>query len=339
MTYDLSICIPTFNRLHCLEKCIESICLAKSESKLKVELCISDNNPEGNAENIINKFKNLIDINYVVNKENIGLGYNILKSSMMARGEFSWIIGNDDIILPNAFNRLNNHFKNHKNVDFYFINSYHLNSKFIFDHNHNHNFNINNIESFSSGKFSNYIEDKHLKFFDLVDKDIAFDFLLGMFLSVYRTRIWKENETLIDKTNIIDKNLYSNFDNTCPHIKIFGKAFCNSDCFFQSDPLSINLFGEREWSDIYPFIESFRIPQVLDYYRENGLKFSKYIKCKNFALRKLIINFLKIIFLKKYRGFKLINFRKDILYNLIYPYVYIGPLFYLLRKIIKSVNR
>lgn len=337
MSPKLSICIPTYKRTHCLEECLNSIKIAKNNSSLKIEVCISDNDPEGSAGQIIKKYESAIPIKYNQNKENIGLGYNILKSSMMASGEFSWIIGNDDLLLPNTFNILEDNFNRFNDIDYYFVNSYHMNSKLIFQERKK--FNFNEIINLNLSKFSKIKQSKKTTFFELINKDIAFDFLLGMFLSIYKTNIWMENINIINISNISDKNLYSNFDNTCPHVKIFGHAFKHANCYFQAEPLSINLFGEREWNDIYPFIESFRIPQVLDYYRDNGLNFFQYLICKNFALRKLFINYLKIIFLRKYTGLKLISFRRDIFCNLFYPYVYLGPIFYVLRKIFKNLYK
>ena len=45
----------------------------------------------------------------------------------MAKGEFCWLLGNDDIVLNNAFKKLNILFKKNKHVDFYYVNSYQLN--------------------------------------------------------------------------------------------------------------------------------------------------------------------------------------------------------------------
>ena len=42
----LSICIPNYNRANCLENCLNSIKIAKKNTKIKFEVCISDNNSE-----------------------------------------------------------------------------------------------------------------------------------------------------------------------------------------------------------------------------------------------------------------------------------------------------
>ena len=43
MSLKLSICIPTYNRPSQLPNCLNSICIAKANSNLDFDVCISDN--------------------------------------------------------------------------------------------------------------------------------------------------------------------------------------------------------------------------------------------------------------------------------------------------------
>ena len=74
--------------------------------------------------------------------------------------------------------------------------------------------------------------------------------------------------------------LWSNFENTCFHIKYFVK-YLKIPFLILVKPLSINLYGVREWSNIYPLVEIVRIPEALDYYSK-GLNFFQYIYEKLF---------------------------------------------------------
>ena len=62
---DLSICIPTYNRVLHLNNCLNSIKLA-NKNNLKIEVCVSDNCSEENTEEILSKYKN--DLNLRINK-------------------------------------------------------------------------------------------------------------------------------------------------------------------------------------------------------------------------------------------------------------------------------
>ena len=53
----LSICIPSYNRLDCLDNCLNSILIAsKNVKNFKFEVCISDNNSSKDPIEIIDKY-------------------------------------------------------------------------------------------------------------------------------------------------------------------------------------------------------------------------------------------------------------------------------------------
>ena len=118
----------------------------------------------------------------------------------------------------------------------------------------------------------------------------------------------------------------------CFHIKIFCEAFKNSKSYFCAKPLSVNLFGLREWGNLYKFVEIVRIPESLDYYRSKGLGFFQYICAKNYSLRNFSNYFFKIIIGGEKKGRNYLNIKNHILKNLIYPNVYLSPIYFILRK-------
>ncbi len=332
----LSICIPTYNRLKCLNNCLNSILIAKKNFDLNFEVCISDNCSDDEAENIVKPFCKDLDINFKKNDTNLGIGVNILKSVSMAQGEFIWILGNDDLVTPDAFGQLDTLFKNNSEIDFFYINSFHLKSSYLF--NYQQPFDTENLPK-NMKKFSNFPTNFKANFFNLINHKISFDFILGMYLAVFKKDNWDKNLHKINKKLIEDKETFSNFHNTAPHIVVWSSAFSNSMSYFQAKPLSVNTHGEREWGNLYPFVESVRIPEVLDYYRASGLNLYKYLYNKNFALRKLLINLFKIYIFKNIEGSKYINFKKHILQNLLFPSIYLGLIYFMLRKLFKIIFR
>ena len=172
-----------------------------------------------------------------------------------------------------------------------------------------------------------------MEFFDLINHKISFDFLLGIFVCVFRRIKWKENLHVIDKQLIKDSKSWSNFENTCFHIKIFCEAFSNSKAYFCAKPLSVTLIGIREWGNLYPLVEIVRIPEALDYYRSKGLGFFQYIYSKNYSLRNFFNYFFKIIINGKKMGLNYINFKKHFFRNLIYPGAWLSIFYFIFRKI------
>ena len=128
----LSICIPTFNRLDCLDNCLNSILISSKLVKdFQFEVCISDNYSDESPEKIVNKYKDDLNIVFKRNKTNLGFALNAINTIKFAKGRYAWLIGNDDLILPNTLNYLKNLFENNKQVEYFFINSYYLDSNLL----------------------------------------------------------------------------------------------------------------------------------------------------------------------------------------------------------------
>ena len=65
----LSICIPSFNRLDCLDNCLNSILISsKNVENFNFEVCISDNCSEQDPIDIINKYNKELNITFNKNQ-------------------------------------------------------------------------------------------------------------------------------------------------------------------------------------------------------------------------------------------------------------------------------
>ena len=67
----LSICIPNYNRKKHLNNCLNSILISQKKSRIKFEVCISDNCSEDNIEEIISNYKKFLDIKFKRNKKKL----------------------------------------------------------------------------------------------------------------------------------------------------------------------------------------------------------------------------------------------------------------------------
>jgi glycosyltransferase involved in cell wall biosynthesis len=326
----LSICIPTYNRAPHLNNCLHSIILNQSRSTIDFEVCVSDNCSTDETEKIVSRAQECIDIQYQKNKRNLGLAGNFLKVVGMAKGEFVWILGDDDLLMPHALEKLDNLIISHSGSDFFYINSYCLASQYIksFPQPFNTADLPKKLKTFSSCNYSGEME-----FMDLIDPKISFDFLGGMFLSVFRRENWNQNVCILDESAIKDGRTFSHFDNTFPHVKIFSKAFANSKAYFNAEPLSVCLSGVREWAPMSHLVQSVRLVEALQEYRVNGLSFIKYLRCKNSALNRFLPAMVWMLIHRKDSGFAYINPLKLILANCLYPNFYLSTFYYLFRKL------
>tara|TARA_B100000575_G_scaffold294650_1_gene312670 strand:+ start:6738 stop:7748 length:1011 start_codon:yes stop_codon:yes gene_type:complete len=333
----LSICIPNYNRLNCLDNCLNSILIASKNVKdFDFEVCISDNNSITNPIEIIEKYKKYYKIIYNRNDENLGFALNAIKTVSVSTGKYAWLIGNDDLILPNTLIELKKIFKENSDTEFFFINSYYLNSKFL--EKFPYPFNTSNLEASKMKKLSRLKQNKRVNFWEIIDPDVSWEFLIGIFLSIFNREMWLEGLDCLNKKDLEDKNIWSNFDNTCLNAKVVSTVFKDKKSFICSQPLSVNLIGEREWVNLYDFIEIVRIPELIDYYRSQGMGFFKYIYCKNFALRNFFNFFTKIMIHGDKAGRNYVNFYNHFLKNLIYPYAWLSIIFFVMRAIRKMIK-
>lgn len=98
----LSIAIPTHNRAAYLEKLLNNILPQAKELEERVEICISNNDSTDNTQEVVMNFKEKYPglINYNKNKKNLGFDRNILKVIKMSKGNFVWLFGDDDLMIP-----------------------------------------------------------------------------------------------------------------------------------------------------------------------------------------------------------------------------------------------
>lgn len=101
----LSICIPTYNRAEYIKETLRSIFdQIEPEFAQTVEVCISDNASSDNTESVIVQLQKVspIQIVYSRNEKNEGADRNYMKVVSLARGEYCWFMGSDDLLAPGA---------------------------------------------------------------------------------------------------------------------------------------------------------------------------------------------------------------------------------------------
>ena len=91
-------------------------------------------------------------------------------------------------------------------IDYFYINSFHLTAEFVFSFPQP--FNTSNLPE-KMEPFSSWTHSSEMKFMDLVDPKISFDFLGGMFLSVFRRENWISNVNIIDREALSDRRVFS----------------------------------------------------------------------------------------------------------------------------------
>ena len=329
----VAICIPTYNRADSLENCLNSIAIASKHHIERFEVCVSDNGSSDKTSDVIENAKTFFDINHHKSDTNLGIPRNFLKVVSMAKAEFIWLIGDDDLLLPDTFDRLLPLLDENEDIDFFYLNSFHVDLSFI--NSKTHPFDTRELPSVME-PFSKKTDPGKLPFFELIDPKISFDFLGGMFLSAFRKSNWDEMIYKLDSQAIQSDETFSHFDNTFPHLKIWAHAFSKSPAYFNATPMNVCITGQREWAPLEPLVRNIRLIEALDVYRGNGMSYWRYLYCKNFALRNYFSCTLKMVLHRDIYPFKL-GLLRHYFKCALYPNVYLS-LFYLCIRKLRRIN-
>jgi abequosyltransferase len=99
----LSICIPTYNRAALLRECLDSILVSARGYEDQVEIIISDNASTDDTHAVVAEFQRQCpQVCYHRHTANIGAENNFYASAQLAVGEYVWLMGDDDTIVPQA---------------------------------------------------------------------------------------------------------------------------------------------------------------------------------------------------------------------------------------------
>lgn len=332
----LSVCIPTYNRSIHLRNCLHSIYTNQNLKNLSFEICISDNCSNDETQGIVRVARNKIPIRYSRNKTNIGMARNFIECVRMARGKFVWLIGDDDLFLPDALNTAHAILSEHKNVDFFFINSCHVDAQYIMAQKQP--FDTRNLPT-NLPRFSQWKKSGELPFLNLINPHISFDYLGGIYLSIFKKSLWDQHLKVLSPAALADSRIFSHFDNTFPHVKIFAHAFRNSQAYIHTAPLTACLSGAREWKALSVMVQSVRLLEALEEYRRNGLPWLQYVWYRNKTLSRFLPQFFLIWLHRENSGFSYLRPGKIFLQNCLYPNFYLSLVYFLGRRAFSLINR
>ena len=101
----LSICIPTWNRAQYLEHTLLNIIKSIGDNYDDIEICVSDNYSTDLTSQIVKEIQNEFtkyNIVYRKTESNVGFDRNLLNVIDMAKGNYCWLFGDDDLLQENA---------------------------------------------------------------------------------------------------------------------------------------------------------------------------------------------------------------------------------------------
>ena len=114
----LTISIPTYNGSKTIERALDSLFSQLDEVK-NVEILVSDNKSTDQTAALVKKYP---DVSYYCNEINYGIDKNIALSIEKAKGDYVWVMGDDDYLQPGAIKHVIKVIKTNPGLGAIFVN-------------------------------------------------------------------------------------------------------------------------------------------------------------------------------------------------------------------------
>lgn len=247
----LSLLIPTYNRpsqvFNLLSYLKEEIANVKTDDiEFEVIICDNSSNLETEKISLESELQKQGVLNYINNNGNIGGIENIVKLIELSSGEYSWVLGDDDVYYKGVLSKICNEI-NSSNFEFLFL---------------NHCAYIKGLED-KSGFKSAVDADSEVVYED--GKELALKIwhksktaLMFLSASVYKTRYLKESLTVGHRIDLA--------------FPLFMAFYCASKGKSKliKDICIDNIWGENSWENFRKNVFNIYVPDILKYLPKLG---------------------------------------------------------------------
>jgi glycosyltransferase involved in cell wall biosynthesis len=118
----LSLCISTYNRAGWLEVNLRNIFSQTPEPRNDLEVLVVDNASVDHTPQVVKPYLGRSDFTYVRNPKNVGMLGNLAVTAQQAKGDYIWIIGDDDLTRAGVIERVLDLIKQNPNLGLIYMN-------------------------------------------------------------------------------------------------------------------------------------------------------------------------------------------------------------------------
>jgi len=322
----LSICIPTYNRSRLLRICLLSILNQTRGYEDDVEVVVSDNCSDDDTMQVVEWAREHGPLRYHRNESNIGAGPNFfLLSNELARGEFCWLVGDDDFLRKDSLPRLILALKENPEIDMFFSNCMGIDDSLL----ERMKYPVSSIQFPEHLEtFSKNLNDFELKTFDdLFDPEINPYCLAFLPSSIFRRELWSEASKLV--TVSIDN--FRDIETTYPHAICLAKSMRMRRIFYIGNPLFVRTNGGMDWQEKYPLAWVVRLLELLDYFESVGIDSRRIKRYRNMYLRQFVPSLVLLHILRGKEPNNRINYMKPVNRYILHRGFWLSFFFLLLR--------
>jgi glycosyltransferase involved in cell wall biosynthesis len=274
----LSICVPTYNRAAMLRVMLETVAPQVAELSPEVELCVSDNASPDDTQDVIGHARTLFPFHASRNEANVGpiRNYNRVVNEMSS-GEYVWLLGDDDLLLPGAVRTLLSLIRERPHLDAFWINC--RVGHFPRD------WPAQAVGGYG-GRFDCLKDDREWsepldRWEDLIRART--ELCTQIYVHVLRRRIWQglsENGAFGEP--------YTSGRWTFPHTYMIARAMFGKPAFRLGQPLFTMYPRRMEWDDKLLWIYTTAFPDLVSYFESLGLPRARSVPLRRWIASKCV---------------------------------------------------
>lgn len=288
----LSICIPTYNRATLLAKALQAVG-PQVQANEETELIVSDNCSTDETPTVVERAQSRWPIRYHRNESNIGISGNTMRlTHQLSQGEFCWLIGDDDIVLPGGVNRICEIISNNNESDYFFVNAAvkPSNERATCERTSYDPTTLDLKRTVAASKSNWHVP----KWEQLLDPDLMQDhsFFGAMMTSIFKLSRVRQYSLTFES----GAHLFPNLEATYPVAVMLAHTMVGTRAYYVGEPCILAFWGDQEWRHLAPLLTLVRLQSLLDLFCDVGIDRGRIEKCRRDLLYHSASNLQAIIF-------------------------------------------
>lgn len=257
----LSICIPTYNRANRLRLSLQAILPQVARSGGLAEVWVSDNGSPDETRTVVEEARGLGPLNYSRNQSNLGVIRNVLRVTReLPRGEFVWLLGDDDVLRPGALGRVIDSIEANRDLQAFYVN--------FRGADYPRDWPDEAVGGYD-GPFrytaNADLQDRHVpRWEELVRGETCL--CTQIYAHVVRRRMWVD----FWQGKAVGRPYQSSLW-TYPHAHMIAHYMVGQPTYYVGEPVLTIFNGGQSWSDVEPLISLVHYPRLARYYKKLGV--------------------------------------------------------------------
>ncbi len=266
----LSICLPTYQGGPYIAEQLEALLPQVKKLSEWVELCLCDDHSTDGTWDVVLRQHNKIPFRIERNAERLTSVTNFHNLiTAMASGEYVWLLGQDDLVAPDALERIVSALRANSEIDAFYLN-YH----FRLPCSQAHSAGEAPAEHFHESLLKESHEDQRVeRWQDLIQSDGWLG--TGMGMNILRRKLWLDYW----KANPPAKDFTwtgTGYPNCNPHSYLIADYCLNRPAYFIAKPVMTLTGGTAVWHESRNKVFQRWYPHLLNHFKKRGLTTSAY---------------------------------------------------------------